>query len=53
MRPPEVYARGMGQGHHAADPAGRSRYAAAVLVSVAVVVLLAVGAFALTAFSQH
>lgn len=40
-------------GLHTADPAGRRRYAVVVLVSVAVVALLLVGAFALHALSQH
>lgn len=40
-------------GHHTADPAERRRYTGVVLVSVAVVALLLVMAFTLTAFSQH
>jgi hypothetical protein len=40
-------------GLHTADPAGRRRYAGVVLVSVAVLVLLFVGAFALDALSHH
>ena len=51
VRPGQVYPRTMGL--HTADPVGRRRYAAAVLVSVSVLVLLFVGAFALHALSQH
>lgn len=40
-------------GHHDADPASRRHYAGFVLLSVAVLALLVVGAFALNAFSQH
>jgi hypothetical protein len=40
-------------GLHTAEPVGRRRYAAVVLASVAVLVLLFVGAFALHALSQH
>jgi hypothetical protein len=40
-------------GHHDADPAERRRYAGVVLMSVAVLALLFVGAFALHALSQH
>jgi hypothetical protein len=39
-------------GHHDADPAERRHYAGAVLLSVAVLVLLLVGAFALRALSH-
>jgi hypothetical protein len=40
-------------GHHDADPADRRHYAGFVAVSVAVLALLIVGAFALHAFAQH
>jgi len=40
-------------GHHDADPAERRRYAGVVFMSVAVLALLFVGAFALHALSQH
>jgi hypothetical protein len=39
-------------GHHAADPAEHRRYAGAVILSVLVLAMLTVGAFALTAFSH-
>jgi hypothetical protein len=39
-------------GHHDADPADRHRYAGVVLLSVAILALLIVGALALTAFSH-
>jgi hypothetical protein len=40
-------------GHHDADPVGRRRYVGFVLLSVTVLALLVVGAFALNALSQH
>jgi hypothetical protein len=40
-------------GHHDADPASRRHYAGFVLLSVTVLALLVVGAFALNAFTQH
>jgi hypothetical protein len=39
-------------GHHDADPAERRRYAGVVLLSVTVLMLLLVGAFALHALSK-
>ncbi|HEY2640959.1 MAG TPA: hypothetical protein VGI66_13890 [Streptosporangiaceae bacterium] len=39
-------------GHHDADPAGGRRYTGMVLLSVAVLTLLVVGAFALHALSH-
>jgi hypothetical protein len=40
-------------GHHDADPAESRRYAGVVLLSVAILALLLVGAFALQAFSHN
>jgi len=40
-------------GHHDADPADRRHYVGFVVLSVAVLALLVVGAFALHAFTQH
>jgi hypothetical protein len=40
-------------GHHDADPAGGRRYAGVVLLSVAILALLLVGAFALHALSHN
>jgi len=39
-------------GHHDADPADRRRYAGVVLLSIAVLALLLVGALALQALSH-
>jgi hypothetical protein len=40
-------------GHHDADPASRRHYVGFVVLSVAVLAMLFVGAFALHALSQH
>jgi hypothetical protein len=40
-------------GHHDADPAEGRRYAGVVLLSVAILALLVVGAFALQALSHN
>jgi hypothetical protein len=40
-------------GHHDADPASRRHYVGFVVLSVAVLAMLLVGAFALHALSQH
>jgi hypothetical protein len=40
-------------GHHDADPASRRHYVGFVVLSVTVLALLVVGAYALTLLSQH